>query len=502
MRNTFAPINRIPPDVLSLIPDYWGHRAEKDTIVLTHVCHGWREIFTSRSSLWTHLDCRSTEKTRVYIERSRSHPLEISLTRSKCISYCNDALLIAVPHIGRLGSLTISVPSNTLSHLFVYFPFPAPFLKELKIDLDIPSNHTGPDPVIPSTIFPDHLSPLHKLSLSGVVTDLPWRNLSNLTVFEFRHVPHTVDPLFMGQLLDFLESAPLLRKISLRDSIPNSFTVPPGRAISLLDLEKLIVHGLPAHSTFLNHLHIPTGASLDLRFSFSAGGPLIPVCLPNNFGNHNITTINLLVNTPPWTRMRLDGPSGELRACGNLRQWDNGSFFRSLARIDLSRTRKLSVAVGDSAPWKKFEDSPIFQTLLLTKGLHTLTLVNVDNLPFICALNPGLNESHITLCPELKELVIYIIEHDRFLPERLMAMASERAKRFSKLQSITIINLGGHDHPREEVFSLREYISRVEYKWEFSLPHWDAVFEGRAGHGDYSSGFAAILLERGPSESY
>jgi hypothetical protein len=132
---------------------------------------------------------------------------------------CNDALLMAVPHINRLGSLTISVPSNILSSLFNYFPFPAPLLEELKILLRL--NCPRSESVIPSIIFPDHLSPLRKLSLSNVVTDLPWRNLSNLTVFEFHHFSGMVDPLFMGQLLDFFESAPLLREIALHDQFRN-----------------------------------------------------------------------------------------------------------------------------------------------------------------------------------------------------------------------------------------------------------------------------------------
>ncbi|KAF9650820.1 hypothetical protein BDM02DRAFT_3092410, partial [Thelephora ganbajun] len=75
-KNTFAPINRIPPDVLSLIPDYWERQdMGEDLIALTHVCRDWREIFTSRPSLWTHLACADADKTRLYIERSRFLPL-------------------------------------------------------------------------------------------------------------------------------------------------------------------------------------------------------------------------------------------------------------------------------------------------------------------------------------------------------------------------------------------------------------------------------------------
>ena len=62
LRNTLAPINRIPPEVLSLIPDYSDEDdPDQVSIALTHVCHSWREIFISRSSLWTYLDLKNVD---------------------------------------------------------------------------------------------------------------------------------------------------------------------------------------------------------------------------------------------------------------------------------------------------------------------------------------------------------------------------------------------------------------------------------------------------------
>ena len=38
-RNAVAPINRIPPEILVLIPNHWDwYSVDKDTITLTHVC--------------------------------------------------------------------------------------------------------------------------------------------------------------------------------------------------------------------------------------------------------------------------------------------------------------------------------------------------------------------------------------------------------------------------------------------------------------------------------
>ena len=151
VRNNFAPINRIPPEILSLIPDYWcSCDMDERLITLTHVCHGWRELFVSRSSLWVSLDCMNVEKTHVYIERSKSSPLEVILERSEDGIYCDDALLMAAPHINRLGSLTVCGPSAILADLNKYFTCPTPLLRKLKIDLEFDRNR--------ASNFPGHFS--------------------------------------------------------------------------------------------------------------------------------------------------------------------------------------------------------------------------------------------------------------------------------------------------------------------------------------------------------
>ena len=82
LKNGISPINRIPPEVLALVPDFWeAYRREKDVIALTHVCRAWREVFTSRSSLWTDFYCTDIDKTRVYLKHSKLSPIEVWLDR-------------------------------------------------------------------------------------------------------------------------------------------------------------------------------------------------------------------------------------------------------------------------------------------------------------------------------------------------------------------------------------------------------------------------------------
>jgi hypothetical protein len=64
-KNRQAPINRLPRDVLALIPGFWSELGrEKIAIVLTHVCRAWRGLFISLASLWTDFRCVDADKTR------------------------------------------------------------------------------------------------------------------------------------------------------------------------------------------------------------------------------------------------------------------------------------------------------------------------------------------------------------------------------------------------------------------------------------------------------
>jgi len=51
MKNNFAPISRIPPDVFSLIPEYLEKdHLDENLITMTHVCRYWRELLIARST--------------------------------------------------------------------------------------------------------------------------------------------------------------------------------------------------------------------------------------------------------------------------------------------------------------------------------------------------------------------------------------------------------------------------------------------------------------------
>jgi len=480
MKNDFALINRIPGAVLRLIPTYLecqDTETGKDLIMLTHVCRGWRELFTSHPSLWTRLDFTNVDKTRAYIERSRSLPLDVVVCKSEYNdNYClEDALLLAVPHIKRFKSLTISGTSDPLQHLTKHLTLPAPFLRELTIDLYCDST-----PVLNSALFNGVLLSLRTLTLGGVVTHLPWKNLWSLTTFKLGCTSE--NRVTVIQLLNFFESAPRLRDITLHHAIPTSSNAPSSRVVPLPHLENLTIFANSAHSILLNHLSIPAGASLVLRFGFRGDKSPLPDYLPKSIKNlpnlFRITAVNLcLERTEKF--VHLIGPSGGLYIFGYPVEMTpsldlDRRILHSLNYFSLHMTRSLAITEYEPSTLTEINKSPPYHILLHMSDLHTLTLTRCNNLPFILALNPDYNPSKLVPCPNLEELVLYVETRNEFNIPELMNMAKERASKGAKLRSVTIVGLG-ELVPGKEVFKLRKHVAHVEYRFEENPPKWDST---------------------------
>ena len=244
MKNTFALVNRMPLDVFSLIPEYWDrHERDKETIKLTHVCHNWRELFTSRPSLWNRLDCVDVDKTCAYLERSKSSPLEISLKGGNTPDR-TDALRLVGPHVDRIKSLAaIGAWEDVLSDIVPYFSCPVPLLEHLSIVIRAPNFST-----LDRALFNGDLSSVRTLELEGVVTGLPWRNPSNLTSFSLSRM--AADKITITILLDFFEHAPMLRRVTLAGSIPLTSNALPERVVSLPRLEEFVFSLILLKSTW------------------------------------------------------------------------------------------------------------------------------------------------------------------------------------------------------------------------------------------------------------
>ena len=473
-KNNFAPINKIPSDVFSLIPGYLkSFEEDENLITMTHVCRGWRELLIACPSLWVRLHCKNADKTRVYIDRSKSSPLELSLSAHLVTARIEAAFAMVIPHIGRLKSLVIFGPDGILQYLTPYLSSPIPLLNKLIISICCNPGAS----VLDTTLFNGDLSSLCSLSLAGVITNLPWKNLSKLTTFKLSRVPE--DKISVTQLLDFFEDAHHLRDITLHHSIPTMSNAPPGRVVSIPHLKKLTINTDLVHSILLNHLSIPAGASLTLAMGFTGDKSPVPNFLPKTLGNLGnifpISSVNLTLSGCE-KYVRLDGPSGGLYMLGDWMDWEGVPLFtldrrilRSFSCFDLSGTQRLTITQYKPPPV-----DAVYHILSRMKDLRTLTLTQCNNLPFILALNPDRNSFNCTLCPKLEELVLYIKGLEPFNIEELMSTVKERASAGTKLSSITIVGLGELT-PGKKAFKLKEYVTHVDYRVVEEAPRWDDV---------------------------
>jgi hypothetical protein len=481
VKNTFALINKVPPDILTLIPDYLEDvDRDQHLIKLTHVCRGWRETFTSRPSLWTCLDCTSVDKARVYIERAKSCFLAADLRDAGDTTRWGNAFLLVAPHIGRLKTLSIFATSTQVIPVLVeHFSCRVPLLENLTINVGtVPKGY----PSLPDGLFDGDLSSLRELRLAGVLISLPRSDLSTLTTLHLCDIPDHRS--LLTRLLDFFDSVPNIRHVRLLNSIPSSSDVPANRVLTLPNLKRFEITAQPAHSILLNHLSIPAGASLTLECSYSGGESPIPSHLPK-FSNgllnlSDITTVNLCFG-PERRFLRLHGPSGELRFLGN---WNRGrasrpdaatiSFLQSLSQFNLSSSRWLTVQRFNLGPSPHpITDSIVYQTLRSMENLFSLTLVHCKNPPFILALNPKKNPSAIVVCPNLKEITFYVEGPNDVRVDELLGMAEERASRGRKLSVMTIVSTG--TSAPKDVFQLRKHVLRLECKFDDALPEWDTL---------------------------
>ena len=187
MRNTLAPINKIPPEVLTLIPNFWEtYERNRDIVALTHVCRAWRQTFIS-CSLWTDFDCVDADKTLVYLERSKSPSINLWLDRERPL-LPHDPTFQITPHaIARLKSVGIVGSVESIQDITAHISHPAPLLEDMTINGHYTALSSRSYPTLTPTLFHQDLSSLRKLFIQGVYSALPWRNIVNLTSFTLGH---------------------------------------------------------------------------------------------------------------------------------------------------------------------------------------------------------------------------------------------------------------------------------------------------------------------------
>ena len=448
-----APVNQIPSEILTLIPDFWDKHddgKDQDLVALTHVCRTWREMFISRSSLWTGLDCVGKARTCVYLERSKSLPINISLQIPHPLPSSHPFFETIPCAIGRLKTLSVRAAPPELQSITTHLSRPAPLLEKLSIRNGC---YHESHPVLTPALFNGDLSLLRTLKLESVLTELPWRNMDNLTSFELWWMSR--GGVTVKQLLDFFESTPRLCKVGLYSATATS-GAQNGRLVSLACLKRMEVYGRNSPSPLLDHLLIPVGA--DLKIEVDLPDPPNRDHLPKFFdslGNFaNFTDIRICPGGFS-TEMQFSGPNGQVKIIlTSSRFEDTDLVLESLNQFDTSKVERLRI---DSCDFPS-GDLP-YRVLLPMKHLRTLTLYCCASPHiFVHALHPTMNSSGIVVCPELDELAI---DGGTLDVRSVIEVAAARASGGTKLKSVRIV--GNWDKfGQTDVLELKEHVLDVE----------------------------------------
>jgi hypothetical protein len=448
-RNRLLPINRLPPDVLVLIPDYWSSRKRaKNLIALTHVCQTWREIFISRASLWTDFYCVDGEKTRVYLDRSGSAPINVQLERKLGLSP-NDPFLQIAPHaISRLRHLYVRTTPDHFQNIIQHLFHPAPLLKVLTIDATFIDRSRCA--ALPTDLFHGDLSSLRELRLDSVQTELPWRNMNNLTSFSCA-LPFSLGfTISVGQILDFLENSPRLVRVGLSFAAPSP-GVQGERLVGLAHLRTLFISGSQPPCLLLNHLIVPVGANVSTKFD--SPGPFIEDHLLRSLDNlrnfSHFTEIRLCYN-PLHVSTQFTGPNGQVCIASSSPRSDaEKTVPRSLAKLDISKTRRLEIVEGSLT-------IELHEALVSMKNLRTLVISRCNDTPgFLLGLHFISSLKCSVICPKLEELVLR--PSDFFDKTYTVEIATNGASEGGPLKLVKVVSFG-EPVPMQEVARLLERV--------------------------------------------
>ena len=288
-RNSFIPINRVPLDVLSLIPTHLSSNC--DVFYASFVCRHWRRTFIQRAGLWSRLYVtmsKADSYVKTLLERSKGSTLDIIASRDSITldPVCADLLALLSPHAQRIGKLDfvhnrwadVQEFSNVISG-------PLPLLRTLEMNIIYESNQRGPAVMAPPSLplFPGAIN-LKEFRLRSM--GLPCLDhfiFPNLTTLELSATPAGGFP--GSRLLSFLEASPTLWAIHIKIAADVLLgDVPLGRVVVLPNVETFDLT-ISRHGSGCNiaaHISCPSARSTSLLYKQDADSPMSPEIFPTS----------------------------------------------------------------------------------------------------------------------------------------------------------------------------------------------------------------------------
>jgi len=284
LQNSFVPVNRLPPEVLGLIPT--SLHSKRDLINATAVCRHWRNTLLSSPDLWCDVDCSGSRGPlrehmfRECLERSRIVPLNVRLTS---VRYLHDI----TPHLARFSALEIelAVPEQ-LGKIAAYFSHPAPILRRLSISAVASWDQAGLS--IPSGLFGGDFASLRSLRIRGFSALKMPQYFPHLTRFDLQ--THDFTTFKTDAILEALEHMPSLEILHVKfcpAHYPTSSFTPTLRSVTLPKLREVELSSLDDLDPILPPFIPPLLSALTLpsaeQITIGMLPPVGSLALPSSF---------------------------------------------------------------------------------------------------------------------------------------------------------------------------------------------------------------------------
>ncbi|KAF9787331.1 hypothetical protein BJ322DRAFT_1019770 [Thelephora terrestris] len=251
-----SAINRLPQDVLLLIPTYFDPEAPKSVLNASHVCRLWRSVFLSSPALWGIMDSTemSTSLMHLYLKRSGESPLDVTL-ETMTTTECIQQQLLDRSH--RIRSLSFETTCSGQWNKFLQ-PFSVsalPALTDLWILADTSVDPTAFEP----TMF-SRAPNLRHFTFNILGPSIPigpratFPNLTTISV-ESRDIDFPLK--LLDHLFDLLQSSLSLTDIDLKLHTPRVDPIVLHRRITLPSLQNLSLCCSPTLAIVLASITLP-----------------------------------------------------------------------------------------------------------------------------------------------------------------------------------------------------------------------------------------------------
>jgi hypothetical protein len=209
--NTFARINRIPLDILCLIPTYLS--SQKDRFRASFVCRHWRRAFLQYAALWSQLVLKDNEEyVTTLLERAKGSALDVVAIRGARLG----TVALLSPHTLQIRHLRF--PHNNWTDILRFSGVnsgPLPLLRTLYIRLAESNDQLGmlTLPSFPLLSGAANLEEFVLDSMMGSNWLIPLNSFvfPNLTTFKLSTIP---TPEFKASdFLGFLKASPTLQTV-------------------------------------------------------------------------------------------------------------------------------------------------------------------------------------------------------------------------------------------------------------------------------------------------